>query len=281
MKRVVLVRPAGPRNVGMILRIARNFGPCELALVAPERPSILVHPEFEQMSHGAEDARGSIVVFDSLGAALEACTASVGFTARVRGNRVRTEWREACPELRLCGDDPGERLALVFGSEDGGLTIAEANQLQSLIHVRTAREHTSLNLAVSVAIVLSGLFTGSDVHEPEPGGAMLDGEGREFLKQRMKEVFAGKVALNASAAADITAAIERVFSRAPIENRDARAWHLMLRALGSSSTPADFGLDPAPKGARRRDALDRAAPGGSLDADREPPGGCERPGARG
>ena len=56
MKRVVLCRPAGPRNVGMILRIVENFGPCELVLVNPVRPALLVHPEFEQMSHGVEDA---------------------------------------------------------------------------------------------------------------------------------------------------------------------------------------------------------------------------------
>ena len=57
MKRVVLVRPSGPRNVGMILRAAANFGPCEVVLVAPERPSLLFHPDFEQMSHGVDRPR--------------------------------------------------------------------------------------------------------------------------------------------------------------------------------------------------------------------------------
>ena len=61
MKRVVLCRPEGPRNVGAALRASLNFGPCELHLVAPKRPSILRHPDFEQMSHGAEEARAAIV----------------------------------------------------------------------------------------------------------------------------------------------------------------------------------------------------------------------------
>jgi len=285
VKRVVLVRPRGPRNVGMVLRATLNFGPCELALVAPERPSILVHPEFEQMSHGARAARDSIRVSRSLASALEDCTASVGFTARVRGKRVRRDWRDARGDLEALGADPEQRLALVFGSEESGLTAEEAALVQDLIYVRTAREHTSLNLAMSVGIVLAGLFTGEEAHQPEPGGAMLSGDGREFLKARLKEVLAGDVARTASAARDISASIERVFSRAPLENRDARAWHLMLRALGSRSSPGDFGLDPTPKGARRADALGkRRAKDSARDRARgraEGRDGCGGPGARG
>ncbi|MFT5475726.1 MAG: hypothetical protein ACI8Y8_001059, partial [Planctomycetota bacterium] len=77
-------------------------------------------------------------------------------------------------------------------------------------------------------------------------------------KARLKQVFAGQVALTDSAAEDITASIERVFSRVPLENRDARAWHLMLRALGSTMTPTDLGLEPNRRDGRRKDALERA-----------------------
>jgi len=259
VKRVVLLRPEGPRNVGMVLRITQNFGPCELALVAPERPSMLVHPEFMQMSHGAEDARAGILIFDTLAEALADCTASVGFTARVRDKRKRRDWRTVQEQWTEVSGDPEHRLALAFGNEVTGLTTEEANQLQELVHIRTAKEHTSLNLAVTVGVALAGLFTGRRVHQHEPGGKMLNGAGREFLKSRLKEVFAARVARTPSAAKDITEAIERVFSRAPLENRDARAWHLMLKALGSELSPTELGLTPNPtKDGRRLDALDRA-----------------------
>ncbi len=242
MKRVVLVRPSGPRNVGMILRITQNFGPCELVLVAPVRPSILVHPEFEQMSHGAESARETITVVGTLEEALADCTWSVGFSARARGHRLREEWREIRERLTLLGDDPRERLALVFGNEETGLTVEETDRTAEIAHVRTAREHTSLNLAVTAGIVLAELFTGREVWQKERGGAMAEGAAREFLKERLKQVFAGKVARSEIAAQEISESIERVFSRAPLENRDARAWHKMLRALGSEMIPADLGL---------------------------------------
>lgn len=258
MKRVILLRPSGPRNVGMILRVTRNFGPCEMALVRPERASMLVHPEFEQMAHGAEDIRDEIMQFDSLEEALADCTHSIGFTARVRGHRTRRDWREMVPEYTPIGDDPQRKLALAFGNEVTGITREEAELMQELSHVRTSQEHTSLNLAVSVAVALSSLFTGTEVFKFEPGGTEISGEQREFLKVRMRAVFAGQVATSEQAARDISASIDRVFSRATMETRDARAWHLMLKALGSKMTPVELGLDPSPKDGRRKDALERA-----------------------
>ncbi len=257
MKRVILVRPQGPRNVGMSLRICRNFGPCELALVAPERASMLVHPEFEQMSHGAEQARAEIMLFDDLTEALADCHASVAFTARVRGNRIRSDWRELEAGLRPAGDDPKQRLALVFGNEMTGLRVDEVDACQQVAHVRTSSEHTSLNLAVSVGVILSGLFTGTQVHQFEPGGTLLNGDGRQFLIARMKDVFGGQVALTEAAGRDICDSIERVFARVTLENRDARAWHLMLRALGSELEPGQLGLRPNEKGDRKREAMRR------------------------
>src|SRR3989442_13947890 len=126
MKRIVLVRPSGPRNAGMVVRAAANFGPCEVFLVAPERPSLLVHPDFEQMSHGVERARERCTIVATLAEALAETTWSVGFTARSREKRVRTDWRRAREELCARANDPAERVALVFGNEVTGMTKEEA-----------------------------------------------------------------------------------------------------------------------------------------------------------
>lgn len=257
MRRVVLCRPEGPRNVGTVLRVSQNFGPAELWLVAPLRPSILVHPDFEQMSHGAETARETIRVVDRLEDALADCNWAVGFSARVRGHRVRRDWRDAVGDLVPLAEDPDERLALVFGNEQAGLTEAETDLCQELVHVRTSPEHTSLNLAMCVGVALWGLFTGRSVHQKEPGGSSLDGSGREFLKARLKEVFVDQVARTPAARSDIEVMIDRVFSRAPMENRDARAFHLILKTLGSKMSPVDLGLHLHEKDGRRQKALAR------------------------
>jgi tRNA/rRNA methyltransferase len=270
MRRVILVRPEGPRNVGMALRACDNFGPCDLVLVAPARPGILVHPEFEQMAHGVEGMQDKLRIVPTLNAALADCTHAVGFTARVRDNLVREEWSEITPRLREFAAGTGERLALVFGAESTGLSSEEADLCQELVHIRTSRDHTSINLAVAVGIVLQGLFTGERVHQAEPGGINLSGAEREYLRANLKYVFREKVARSPEAARVIALSIDRVFGRAPLTTSDARSWHMMARALGSAKTPLDFGLDPHPRSVKeagaaagRSDAPLDSNPGGN------------------
>lgn len=247
MKRVIFVRPEGPRNVGMALRVCDNFGPCELVLVRPARPGMLLHPEFEQMSHGVERIDEKLRVVESLSEALADCTHAVGFTARVRDNLVRQEWNDAAPRLRELARGAEGRVALVFGAESTGLSAEEAALCQELCHIRTAPEHTSLNLALCTGVVLQQLFTGDEVHQPEPGGVSLSGAEREYLKANLKYTFTEKVARSKEAARVIAISVDRVFGRAPLTTSDARSWHMMARALGSEKTPLDFGLDPHPR----------------------------------
>lgn len=257
-RRVVLVRPAGPRNVGTIVRVAANFGPCELVLVAPERPSLLVHPEFEQMSHGVADAKTRCRVVATLEEALLDCTHSVGFTAKPQEGRSRNAWPERRGEIAERVRDPEERVALVFGAEVGGLRTEEVERCAELVYVPTSDDHTSLNLAIAVGVVLSGLFVDRPFRPRERGVKPVTNEARAFLVANLKHAFAERVALTESAKRDIVEAIERVFGRAALEDRDARAWHLMARALGSELTPKVLGMEITTKRARHRALQDAA-----------------------
>ena len=153
----------------------------------------------------------------------------------------------------LCADS-GECVALVFGSEENGLTVEETDLLGELCSLPTALEHTSINLALAVGIVLYSLYQGKGVHIREKGPVLAARESAEFLKARLKDVLARK-ALSAEAARDIQASVERIFTRAPIESRDARAWHKILQALDGDSTPKELGVAPTSKDARRQRAL--------------------------
>ena len=241
MKRVVLVRPLGPRNVGSVARAVANFGPAELALVAPPKPSILIHPDFVQMSHGVENVAERLRIFATLPEALEDCTGSVGFTARARGHVDLMDWREARASICSRAHDDGELLALVFGSEEGGLTGEETDHLQRLVRIPTSDEHTSINLATTTALVLATIFFESADDASTDTRTSLPGRDRDFLVARAKDVFS-TLATSAPARRDITAAIERVLRRAPLETRDARGWHLLFRALGNEKAPRDYEL---------------------------------------
>ncbi len=241
MKRVVLCRPLGPRNVGSALRAALNFGPAEVWLVAPPKPSILIHPDFVQMSHGVADVEKRVRTVATLEEALADATASVGFTARPRGHERLEDGRDASPAICALAADQDEVLALVFGSEEGGLTRAELEPLQTLVRVPTSDEHTSINLAMTVAIVLATTFFTASPSARADTRIPLPGRDREFLVARAREVLGDRTTTPA-ARGDVREMVERVFRRAPLETRDARAWHLLLRALGDERGPRDFGL---------------------------------------
>ncbi len=255
MKRVVLVRTIGPRNVGSVMRACANFGVEDLVLVAPQKASMLVHPEFEQMAHGVQDLRAKIRVVKTLEAALEGTARSVGFTARSRGQRKRKDWRAVSADWAEICAEPKHCVALVFGSEENGLTVEETDLLGDLCSLPTSVEHTSLNLSLAVGVVLYTLFRGKGVHIREKGPVLAERESAELLKARLKDVLS-RAALSAAAGEQIQASIERIFTRAPIESRDARAWHKILRAIDGHRHPRELGVTPTPRAARRQRALD-------------------------
>jgi TrmH family RNA methyltransferase len=259
MKRVVLVRPAGPRNVGSVLRATANFGPAEIVLVAPRRPSILVHPDFEQMAHGALEAVQRIRVVPTLAEALADRTFAIGFTARTHQHRSVLPFENERVRYAELAADPDQRLAVVFGAEEGGLSTAESELCHELAYIATGEEHGSLNLAVAVTLVLYDLFRHLPLSPKRSRTTYITGQERAYLVANVAATLA-EAATSKEAARDIKASVERVFGRASLEARDARAWHQIMRALGSRRVPGDFGLAGVGEA------------GGAVGADAEPDG---------
>jgi TrmH family RNA methyltransferase len=245
MRRVVLVRPSGPRNVGSALRAVANFGPAELYAVTPELPSLLVHPEFEQMAHGVKDWEERCVVVPTLEEALADCTWTVGFTARSRDHRTIRDWRDVREEAAARGADPQERVGLMFGNETSGLSGKETERASVLVRVPTGDEHTSLNLALAASIALYDTFQPASPDVGSEGSTPISGHARAYLAEHVADTLSG-AARSEHIRADVEASVRRLFGRAEVETRDARAWHAVMRALGNRSSPLDYGLGPVP-----------------------------------
>ena len=237
--RLVLCRTEGPRNVGSVLRAACNFGPAEIVLVAPERPALLVHPEFEQMSHGVDEAAARIRIEPDLERALAGTTHAIGFTGKLVRHRRVEPFSAVRAELAGRIADPNECVALVFGAEQNGLLAEEAARCQRLTFFETSEEHTSLNLSMAVTVALYALFEPGVEPERRARFNPLEADARDFLIENVARTL-GDAALNDSARADIDASVRRLFALADLEARDARAWHLIMRALGSTRTPRDL-----------------------------------------
>lgn len=157
--RVVLVRPKEPANIGSSARALKNFGLSELYLVAPQRP--LTRHAYALASH-AGDVLDGAVVCQTVAEALTGCTLALGTTARPRASEARTYTpREAAETLSH------ERVAILFGPEDFGLSNEDLRHCQGYIQIPTA-EYASLNLAQAVQLIVYEWFVAGFVGGEKP-----------------------------------------------------------------------------------------------------------------
>ncbi|ERN42538.1 RNA methyltransferase (TrmH family, group 1) [Rubidibacter lacunae KORDI 51-2] len=168
--RIVLVEPAGARNVGAIARAMKNFGLQHLAIVEPRCDPL--GDEARQMAVHAADVLEAARCVPDLPAALEGCQRAIATTARARTAAIALEPPESALPWLL---DPAiAAAALVFGPEDRGLSNAELNYAQRCVGIPTNPDYPSLNLATAVALCAYELARSArataagDVHLPAP-----------------------------------------------------------------------------------------------------------------
>ncbi|MFM9089701.1 MAG: RNA methyltransferase [Cyanobium sp.] len=162
---LVLVEPAGPRNVGSVARLCANFGIGQLRFVAPRCDPL--GAEARQMAvHGAAHLEQA-ATYPTLAAALADCSRVVAATGRLQGPPLPLQSPQEALKWLLgagvCGNNPSLQpaegaAALVFGREDRGLSNAELLQAGCLLHIPTSAVYPSLNLSHAVAVVLHQLW---------------------------------------------------------------------------------------------------------------------------
>lgn len=167
---LVLVEPAGARNLGSVARLCANFGVAELRLVAPRCDPL--GAEARQMAVHAQTVLEAAPQFADLAAALADCGRVVAATGRLEGAPLplhgpaaALDWLGAgeAPAAEAPGDEaagggegaPGPLpLALVFGREDRGLSNDELLMAGRLLRLDAGSAYDSLNLSHAVAVVL-------------------------------------------------------------------------------------------------------------------------------
>ncbi len=153
--RVVLVRPKYGENVGGAARVAHNMGISRLVVVASERPE---QAAMEKMAtHHAKDLITNLTLVPTLAEAVADCAWVVGTTARQGRQRFFLENPARMVE-HLLPKLAHNRVALVFGPEDCGLSNAELELCNATVTIPTA-DFSSLNLAQSVGVLCYELFS--------------------------------------------------------------------------------------------------------------------------
>lgn len=182
---IVLVRTEHPGNLGAVARAMMNFGQRDLRLVAPRTtPS---HLEATQRALQALPILENCQSFPELGAALHDRTVTLATTRHPRHtpiNQFSLERLNDHHELLL-----GQRVALVFGPEDHGLSNEEMQFCDWVVSIPSAAEFPSLNLSHAVACVLYEFYKCCDSADwpPAPDQAATTSQQREEAFTHLKE----------------------------------------------------------------------------------------------
>ncbi|MFW5489010.1 MAG: RNA methyltransferase [Desulfovibrio sp.] len=181
---VVLVRTKYPENIGSVARACLNMGVSDIILVDPQNfdqdkaaPLATVH---------AKHILQSATIVPNLDTALADFQSTYGTTARMGGWRkgVLTPDKAALEMAEKLAS--GERIALVFGPEDKGLTNEETTTCGRLINIPTSQEGTSLNLSQAVLILLYEAFRAFHGHHQQPGNST---SSRQATHQEQETLF--------------------------------------------------------------------------------------------
>src|SRR3954470_13666083 len=155
---VVLCRPQKLVNIAGAIRAMKNMGLLRLRLVRPAEfdPGII-----EGIAHRSADVLATTTLHANLDDALADAMYVAGTTARTR--ELAPDYmtpREAAP--LLLGRAEQGPVALLFGSEDNGLTSEELDRCHGVLRIPTNPNYRSLNLAQAVLIVAYELWQASE-----------------------------------------------------------------------------------------------------------------------
>jgi len=154
---IVLQRPRYPENIGSAARAVSNMGIGQLWVVDPENYDLAQVNKLA--THAAAAVVAGIRIFPDLKTALAEFNYVVGTTARLGGQRPVLNSPEVMA-AKLAPLSRENRIAVVFGPEDRGLTNEDLRLCHQLVHIPTA-EFSSINLAQSVMILSYELFKAS------------------------------------------------------------------------------------------------------------------------
>lgn len=227
----ILINTMEPGNIGAAARALKNLGFSGLQLVSPAKfPS----DEAGWFAHGAEDVLSAVKVYPDLSSATSDKSLIVGTTRRIGKKRGRTyPIKTAAERIRELAEN--NRVALLFGREDRGLTNEETAECSFMVNIPAAPENPSFNLAQAVLITAYELacasFSANSPPEIISAGEFLN------LFERLRKVMelAGYRPKGIRDDEEkIMTDLKRLMSRAGITKREADMLHGVISQMEES-----------------------------------------------
>ncbi|MSQ47366.1 MAG: RNA methyltransferase [Deltaproteobacteria bacterium] len=216
--RIVLVRPQYSGNIGAVARAMDNFGMRSLALV---NPAPVHRQQAEMMAVHAREILDAMQLYPSLHAAVADCGLVIGTTCRPGLYREHAvPLRTLAPTLVAAAAT--NRVALVFGPEDSGLSNEDLRYCHQLLTIPTNATYTSLNLAQAVVLCCSEIFLTAQSESASLAPALAVADRQEMMYEKLKHALLRIGFLHKDNPEHIMLALRRFFGRAGLEERDVR-----------------------------------------------------------
>lgn len=161
---IVLVEPSHPGNIGGAARAMKTMGLRSLKVINPKR---FPDPQADWRAAGALDIIKRTQAYGTIAEAVKDSVLVAGTSARSR----HIPW-----PMMTSGEfakfvhqrfQPDERISIVFGREDNGLTNDELNLCDKHVRIPSSEQYGSLNLAMAVQVIAYDLFCQSLHDRPE------------------------------------------------------------------------------------------------------------------
>ncbi len=228
--RVVLSHTSHPGNIGAAARAMKTMGLSRLYLVKPKH---FPHPDALALATGAADMLDTAVVCESLDAALTGTVLAVAATARHRNlSHEVVSCRQACQ--RLVGETLRGEVAVVFGTERAGLTIAEVGKCGLIATIPTDEAYASLNLAQAVQVFAYELRMALDTPravQPDASLKMAAHDDVERFYEHLERVLYESEFLDPAQPNRLMQRLRRLFARARLEKEEVNILRGILSAM--------------------------------------------------
>jgi len=181
---VVLCGPRYPENIGAAARSMRNMGLSSLLVVKPRQ---LDMTRVRKMAtHAAGRVVEQMLLFDSLDEALAPFNFVVGTTARL-GRQRQVISNPAELALKLVPISQTNRVALLFGPEDRGLSNEDLRRCHWLVNIPTS-DFSSINLAQAVMIICYELHRAVDKSKGEFVPQLANRHQLDGMYEQLKDI---------------------------------------------------------------------------------------------
>ena len=157
--RIVMVNTTEPGNIGAAARAMKNMMLSQLYLVSPSNyPSAVATAR----ASGADDVLSNAIVCSSLEDALIGVNLVIGASARQRNIKLRQlDVIETCSEIQSTIASNNQEVAVVFGTENSGLTNEELDLCSILMTIPGNPKYFSLNVASAIQVFAYQNFVSS------------------------------------------------------------------------------------------------------------------------